>query len=268
MKISVCVNLDTRPRNLHALHMFEGVRCEELLVQSLLNKRKFFEGFDFELLAHIDEHEPIATSVLSDVRDICDSVTVRKHTKAYRRYQVFDKHNDINYASILSQVRGDLVVHFDGDTSCFAKDKAAIDRWLGFLDTYKFVSYPSHWSPGPTVDESFEDKWWVSTRAFACYRDTLDFTEIEKCLMDGDYMWGKYGKPNRACHWFEHCISLINGHSVIYPPMTDDLLMFCWNTYHPGTATYLNRLPFARVRDYVIDCGGIHYPNDLHTKPL
>ena len=160
------------------------------------------------------------------------------------------------------------MVHFDQDLALFVKDKSAIDNWLAYLDQYKFVSYPSEWSPGTTIDASFEGKWWVSTRAFACKRETLKFDEIERCLMDTDYIWKTYGDFPRKCPWFEHILSYINQSSVLYPPWPNDLLMFCWNTYHPGTATYLNRLPFARVRDYVIDCGGIHYPNDLHTKPL
>ncbi len=266
--ISVIINADTRPQNLHANDMFNGVRTQELLVQGVINKRQAFAGHDAEFILYVDEHEPLSPEVWSELHALTDSMTTRRHTKRYREHNDFGKFNDINYAQSLAQARGDIVVHFDQDLALFVKDKSAIDNWLAYLDQYKFVSYPSQWSPGPTIDASFEDKWWVSTRAFACRREQLDFTEIEKCLMDGDYMWGKYGKPNRACHWFEHCISLINGHSVIYPPMTDDLLMFCWNTYHPGTATYLNRLPFARVRDYVIDCGGIHYPNDIHTKPL
>jgi hypothetical protein len=248
--------------------MFDGVRCPEIMVQTVLNKRQFFKDHDAEFLVYVDEHEPIDPNVLDDLRSLSDSLTIRKHTKRYRQWDEFNKFNDINYNVALSQARGDLVVHFDGDTSCFAKDKAAVDRWLGFLDTYKFVSYPSHWSPGPTVDESFEDKWWVSTRAFACHRDTLDFTEIEKCLMDGDYMWGKYGKPNRACHWFEHILALINGHSTIYPPMTDDLLMFCWSRYAGGVLTKLNQMPFDDVKAYVRMAGGIVYPNDVQAMPL
>lgn len=266
--ISVIINADTRPQNLHANDMFNGVRTQELLVQCVINKRQAFAGHDAEFILYVDEHEPLSPEVWSELHALTDSMTTRRHTKRYREHNDFGKFNDINYLAALSQARGDIVVHFDQDLALFVKDKSAIDNWLAYLDQYKFVSYPSEWSPVPTIDASFEGKWWVSTRAFACKRETLKFDEIERCLMDTDYIWKTYGDFPRKCPWFEHILSYINQSSVLYPPWPNDLLMFCWNTYHPGTATYLNRLPFARVRDYVIDCGGIHYPNDLHTKPL
>jgi len=160
-----------------------------------------------------------------------------------------------------------VIVHFDGDAFIFSNGPDPIKNWLAHLGEYRYVSYPSPHSPDPVVDESF-DHWWVSTRTFACAADTLDATEIRRCLNNPEYMWTKYGEKKRKLDWLEHVLGITSGSSVFYPPLDNEkLIIGCWGTYHPGVYAALNTRSFDQVHQYIVECGGLVYPNDLHAKP-
>lgn len=264
--ISVVCNFDTRPPNDDATEMFNGVRNRELLVAALVNYRRFFQGFDFELLVHIDEHEYLDSCTLNTIRDLADSVCVRRHSKRFAGHEAFQKFNDVSYKDAFAQARGEIIVHFDGDTACFARSPADVQDWLNNLKTNSIVSYPSIHSPDPVVDESF-DCFWASTRCLALRRCDLKITEWERCLLDGNYLNEQYGEVKRDLGWLEHILGRMT-RSVIYPPMQPDLLMFSWEKYSEGVLTKLNQMSYDAVRDYVVDCGGIGYPNNLNAKPI
>ena len=267
--ISVVINLDTRPQRLAMEQHNAGVTCSDLLVANVVNKRRFFDGFDAEFIAYIDVHEPVPEDVLRELNRLCDCVVLRKHSKKYRGADPFNVFNDIAYLQALSQARGEWVAHFDMDSVAFARDKRDVDYWVGLAASYAFASYPSTCSPRPVDDASFGKHTWVSTRSFICHRGRLRFDELEAGLREPNTLYDRYGHPPRKCCWTEHFLSLMNEESVIYPPRCDDrLLMFCWSAYHRGVMEKLNGMSFDDVRDYVRRCGEIQYPNDCAALPL
>jgi hypothetical protein len=267
--ISVVINLDTRPQRLAMEQHNMGVTCSDLLVGNVVNKRRFFDGFDAEFIAYIDVHEPVPEDALRELNRLCDCVVLRKHSKRYRGADPFNVFNDIAYLQALSQARGEIVAHFDMDSACFARDKEAVESWLSHLESYRFVSYPSPCSPRPVDDASFGRHTWASTRAFACKREWLKFDVLERMLREPEWGWEQFGEPVRKLNWLEHMLALSNNESVIYPPRCDDrLLMFCWSAYHRGVMEKLNGMSFDDVRDYIRRCGEIQYPNDCVALPL
>ena len=267
--LSCIINLDTRPQRLAMEQHNAGVTCSDLLVANVVNKRRFFDGFDAEFIAYIDVHEPVPEDVLRELNRLCDCVVLRKHSKKYRGADPFNGFNDVNYIQSLNQARGEIVAHFDMDSVAFARDKSAAEEWLVHLDTHRFVSYCSPCSPRPVDDPSFGKHSWVSTRCFATKREYLKLDELEAAIREPKTAYEKYGYPPRQLGWTEHLISLMNDESVIYPPRCDDrLLMFCWSAYHRGVMEKLDGMSFDDVRDYVRRCGEIQYPNDCVAIPL
>lgn len=260
-KISVIINADTRPENYNECGLGKGVVSRDFISDGVYNKIKFFDGFDKEIILFIDKHEEIPQDTLEYLNKICDTIVVRRHTNE-------DKFNDYNYISALSLARGDIIVHFDQDSSAFASSKEAVQKMIDLLDNHDFVSYPSHWSPLPVVDNSF-DHVWCSTRFFMCKKESLDLGEIKKCLVDYDYWLSKYPVA-RACHWVEHLIGSIakyRNQSVYYPPINfDDLIIFSWGSYDKYTLRRLNEQPYEDVRNWVTQKGGIRYPNDIFVQ--
>lgn len=267
MKISLVINCDTRPQNTRVETMFNGVSSGDLITQGIRNKQQFLRGYDFETVLFVDEHEPMSDNMLREARSLCDRVIIHKHCEYYRDYAEFHKHNDINYLTALFAARGEMIVHFDQDCAAFVRDSAS--RWLGHLDSHRFVSYPSKDSPVAVADPSFGGRTWASTRSFACRREHLPFDVLEQALREPELIYEKYGHPERKCPWTEHFLSLVNEESVIYPPKDDDnLLMFCWSAYCPGALAALNGMSFDAVRDYVHRSGGVCYPNDVYAASL
>lgn len=259
MKISVCINVDTRAgfqeESSNAEHMFEGCRSEDFLIDGVLNKKKFFEGFDIETIVFVDEHIEVPQAVLNKLRAIADTVVVRKHTSE-------PNFNDFTYIATLALCRGDYIAHFDQDTAAFTSSPHNISYLLELLEQYKYVSYPSYWSPNPVHDESF-NYYWCSTRSFFCKRDTIDFTEILKCQRDYEYFIEKY-KPSRACHWLEHILSLVAGKDVYYPPMEiHKYAIFSWGSYKKGVLNALNNMSYDQIINFIA-ANPIEYPNDIH----
>jgi hypothetical protein len=259
MKISVCINVDTRDgfeeESSTAEHMFEGCRSRDFLIDGVLNKIKFFEGFDTEIILHIDEHNPVPLEIIEKLKEIVDTLVIRKHTNE-------PSFNDWTYIRTLQLATGDIVCHFDQDCAAFTSSPEHINHLIGLLEQHKYISYPSPWSPNATHDPSF-NYMWVSTRFFLCKRETLNFPELIKCLSDYEYFCETY-KPSRVCPWTEHFLSLISGNSVYYPPVEGDkYIVFCWGRYNTGTLRMLNNISYDDVCGYVNSKGGIHYPCDV-----
>ena len=256
MKISLVINCDTRTPNDTAEHTFDGCVNNDFLVDGVINKIKFFDGFDIEVIVFVDEHNAVEASVLNKLLSMCDTVATRKHTSE-------PNFNDRNYLRALQLAQGDIIVHFDQDSNAFAKSKESIEKFLSLLDTFDFVSYPSYWSPLPVHDETF-DHTWVSTRFFMCKRSAIDFDELTKCF-DYDYWCDKY-PVNRKCHWLEHWLGSIaryRKHSVYYPPLDlDNIAIFSWGTYRTGTIKMLNDMEYEQVKQWIYN-HPIHYPNDI-----
>lgn len=266
--LSVCINIDTRKENSSNKEMFNGVVDREFLWENIWNKRHLFRDFDTEFIVFVDEHEKLTEDELIDLKNISDTLIVRRHNKKFEDKNDFFAFNDLNYLNALFCCRGTHVFHFDGDCSAFAPSKDAIQEQIDLLEKYDYVSYPSYHSPNPVHDESFGNKYWVSTRYFCCKRSTLDFSEILKCQLDYDYWKEKYPVP-RLCHWTEHILSSISHHKgkgVYYPPMDyDRFILFVWETYKKGTLNMLSQSSFEEVKQFVLDRGGIFYPNNLNA---
>lgn len=261
MLISIVINADTREgfqnESSSAEHMFDGCKSEDFLIDGVLNKIKFFDGFDKEVILHIDRHNDVPDSVLQRLQQICDTVLIRKHTHE-------NNFNDWNYLRALKLARGDVICHLDQDTAAFAESPASIQSMIDLLSGYSFVSYPSHWSPRAVHDESFGKRTWASTRFFLCKKEALKFDELENCIKEPNWGYEKYGDSPRRCNWLEHFLTLINNDSCYYPPMNiDQLAIFSWASYRTGILKELNNKPYPEVIEFINSNGGIQYPVDL-----
>jgi hypothetical protein len=267
-KISICINLDSRPGVDGESTSFtghnDGCRNWDFFTHGVENKRKFFSGFDIEVIAYADETIRIPDEVLNRLRDMCDCVVIRKHFNSYRNYDVAGFANDIRYLQCLFMATGDHIVHFDADAAAFAREKYDVERWIAHLENYRFVSYFSDTSPRPVHDPSFGKHTWASTRAFATRRDWIKFDTLERMLREPEWGWAQFGEPLRKTNWLEHMLALSNEESAFYPPREDDrTLMFCWSSYRAGLLERLNGMQFEGVLDYVKNSGGICYPCDV-----
>lgn len=256
--ISVVINCDTRPERNSQNGLFAGVVNEDFLTDGIFNKIKFFDGFEIEAIVFIDEHLPLSDKSLNYLRIICDTVVIRKHTDE-------PKFNDFNYISALQLARGEIICHIDQDTAMFTPSQEPINYLISLLDKYDYVSYPSLFSPNPDVNYNY-DYYWCSTRFFMCRNETMDFTEIKKCLKDSDYLYSKYPASVRN-PWTEHIIALISkytGKGVYYPPIEyDKYLIFCWENYEQYTLRRLNEMLYEEVKSWAASKGGIYYPNHI-----
>lgn len=266
MLISLIVNCDTRTGFEYdmtkAESTFNGCVSNDFLIDGVINKIKFFQGFEIEVILFVDEHVKVPPETLQRMNDLADTLVVRKHT---------DEHafNDYNYLKALSLANGDIVCHCDQDTACFTSSPVYVQNLINLLEQYKFISYPSYWSPYPVHDESFGGLFWASTRFFICKRETLKLDELAKCIDNPEWMYEKYGDSPRRVNWTEHYLAKINGNSVYYPPLdTSNYTIFSWGTYRKGTLDKLNKLPYEEIEKYIIACGGLHYPVDLDAIPL
>lgn len=257
--ISICINVDTRngfdEENSSVGKMFDGCKSKDFLIDGVKNKIKFFNEFEKEVIVFIDEHSKVPQEILNELREIADTVVIRKHTHEHN-------FNDFNYYSCLQLARGEVIAHFDQDCAAFSNSTEDVNNLISYLDNHKFVCYPSRFSPKETIDPTYNYQW-ASTRFFMCKRDTLDFTELLKCQRNYEYFIEKY-RPSRINHWAEHILSLVHGNSVYYPPMTDGITIFCWGNYQQGTLKILNESNYEQVKQFVNSRGGIHYPCELN----
>lgn len=257
MKVSLCINIDSRPKNDIAETMFSGVSNWDFWTEGVFNKIKFFDGYDIETIIHADKHKTPPTEVINEILSYSDTIIIRKHTNE-------EKFNDWNYLRCLSQASGDVVVHFDQDTACFRQSKEYVDYLISLLEIYKIISYPSHWTPNPVVDESFGGKFWASTRFFMCRRETIKLDELKKCIENPDWMYEKYGDSKRRVDWFEHFLAKINGNDVFYPPVELHRgAIFSWKSYKDGVLSILNKQEYEIIKQQILHWGGIQYPCDV-----
>lgn len=274
MLISIVCNLDSRPGVSGDVSEFtahnQGTRNWDFFTAGLLNKLAFFKGFQTELIVFIDEHEAIPEHILNQVRLMADTVVLRSHNRSYRGADHVGYFNDLNYLRALFMARGEIIAHFDADTAAFTRDKAYVDGLIALLDQYKFISYPSRWSPNAVDDPSFEGRTWASTRFFLCRRESLQFDVLERALREPEWAYETFGRPARQLPWLEHFLSLVNGESVLYPPRDDaNTLIFCWSRYLTGILPALYKKSFDEVADYVLNrCGGVQYPCDVRAGSI
>ncbi len=259
MKISIVFNCDSRNENNEfGGSNLTGVSCEDMIVDSLLNKIKFFDGFDIEVICYLDRHNFIADEILKKLQGLCDVLVVRKHTDEVN-------FNDWNYVRALQLATGDIICKVDQDTASFSKDEFVVYDLIKLLEEYDFISYPSHWSPIAVTDTTF-DHVWCSTRWFMCKRESLDLDEIKKCF-DYDYWINTY-PVNRKCHWLEHWIGSIakyKNQKVFYPPMNNEkYLIWSWGKYKKGLLKELNNSTYEQVKEF-INNHPITYPNDVNA---
>lgn len=255
--ISLVINCDTRAEKNQETGLFNGVCNEDFLTDGILNKIAFLKGFEIETIVFIDEHLPVPEKTLEYLRSIVDCVVLRKHTNE-------EKFNDYNYLSALALARGEIICHIDQDTACFTSDETPIKKMIQLLEDYKFVSYPSHWSPNAVYDESFGGRMWASTRFFMCKRDTLKFDTLRRCLETPDWAYETFGDSPRKCNWLEHFLTLSNSNSVYYPEIElDKYAVFSWASYEKWTLRRLNELPYQEIKNWISSKGGIQYPVDV-----
>jgi hypothetical protein len=159
---------------------------------------------------------------------------------------------------------GDIICHVDQDTNCFTSSKGYVEELIGYLDNFKFVSYPSHWTPKAVVDASFGSRTWASTRFFMCKKETLNFDVLKKCIAEPEWAYLTYGDSPRRCNWLEHFLSLVNNDSCFYPPIKlHKGAIFSWSSYKTGTLNMLNNADYEQVKQWIIHHGGIQYPVDV-----
>lgn len=259
MRVSICINVDSRPENPVAEKMFNGTVNEDYLTDGVFNKIKFFDGFEKEVIVFVDEHLPLSQKAHDYLLSMADTLVIRQHTNE-------PSFNDWNYLRCLYMASGDIIFHCDQDTMCFGKEPDSALELINMLDSYKFISYPSPWSPRAVHDESFGHRTWASTRFFICKRDAIKFQELENCIIEPEWGYAKYGDSPRRVNWLEHFLSLVNNDSVFYPPPSPNYTIFSWGTYRTGTIQKMNTMTFDEVNNFVNSNGGIVYPNDLHLR--
>ena len=261
--ISLVINVDTRPEKDSQGRMLDGVRSRDFLTDGVINKKNFFRDSVIETIVYVDEHED------HDLQIPGDTVVFSKHREYFGTEHYFPKFNDMNFLQALMLARGEYIVHFDGDMAAFRQPNApVIKEWLDLLKArvYDYICYPSWWSPVAVTDPTF-DYAWASTRFFICRRETLDYTEIVKCLQSDEYLYGKYGDRQRRCPWLEHVLGLIAGQGKVwYPPMDfNRYMIFSWSKYINGTLARLNGGSYEDALAYVKQAGGITYPCDVRA---
>ena len=262
LDISEVINVDSRPENNTNEKMFNGVVNRDFLVDNVINKKKLFKGFDVEFIVFLDLHEEVSEQTISHMRELADTLIIRKHDKRFEDIGNFAAFNDFNYMQALFHARGKYIFHFDGDVSAFTSSPEPIQEYIDLLEQYDFVSYPSLWSPNPVVDESFQGIFWVSTRFFCCKRSTLDFTELIKCQLDYDYWKEKYPRA-RLCHWLEHLLHNTKDNCVFYPKVEfNRFILFTWDSYETYILQRLNNQTFEEVNNWVCS-KQFGYPNNL-----
>lgn len=258
MKVSIIINCDTRPENYQERGLTNGVVSRDFLTDGLFNKIKFFAGYDIEVIMCIDEHDPIAEEDLNYIRTLASAIIIRKHSDE-------SKFNDWNYWRALAMASGNIICHFDQDSVAFSSSPFAVQEMIDLLDKYDYISYPSHWSPNPVVDSNY-DYWWCSTRFFMCKRETLDFTEIKRCLESSDYLYGKYPASVRN-PWMEHILGLTskyNGKGVHYPQIElDKVAIFSWGSYDKWILRRLNGYSYEEIKSW-LNTHPIIYPNNVN----
>lgn len=254
--ISVVINADSRPENLNENGLSNGVVSRDFLDEGIRNKQLFFKGFDIETILFLDKHEDIEPETLNYIYSVCDTVCIRKHTHE-------PSFNCYNYLAALSLARGEIICHVDQDTNLFTSGKEYVEELISHLDSHKFVSYPSYWSPKPVIDESFGNRTWASTRFFMCKRDTINIEILRNCIKEPNWAYENYGDSPRRVNWLEHFLTLTNGDDCYYPPIElNKGAIFSWGRYEKWLLRRLNEYPYDKLKEWVYS-HPIHYPVDI-----
>lgn len=260
MKISLVINIDNRPVN----HKFTGVNLggcvdDDFIIDGILNKQKFLYGFEYETIIHLDKHTDVSYETIQKLQEISDTLIVRKHTSEHG-------FNCNNYIRALEAASGDTIIHFDADTVAFSSSYDETKKYIDLLNNHTVVSYPHWFSPNPDVNDNY-DYWWASTRMFMCKRETLDLSEIKKCLSDNDYMYSTYPASVRN-PWFEHSLGLLakyRGNGVFYPPLDySETIVFSWGSYESGLLKKLNNMSYQEVAEWQ-KSHPMYFPNDVNA---
>lgn len=256
--LSVVINLDTRVENNKFDGLLNGVVSSDLWTDGLWNKVKFFDDFhDKEIIVYIDQHNPLDEETLNYIRTLATTVVIRNHTQE-------SSFNCWNYLRALQMASGDIICHIDQDTACFSSSSEPIHEMIKLLDEHAFVSYPSHWSPKPVIDESFGHRTWASTRFFMCKKESLKFDELRNCIIEPNWGYEKYGDSPRRVNWMEHFLTLTNNDSCYYPPVDlDRYAIFSWGSYDRYILKRLNEFSYDQVKEFILSKGGIQYPCDV-----
>lgn len=257
-QLSLIINIDTRNQNFNfGGENLKGVVHKDFWDDGIYNKVKYLDGFDKEIIVCIDIHNELSEETLKYIRSISDTVLIRKHT-------LEPKANDNNYQRAFALASGDIVIKVDQDTACFASSPDFIQEQIDLLEQYDYISYPSRWSPRAHAAPEY-DYMWCSTRYMMYKRETLDLTELKKCLSDSDYMYSKYPASIQN-PWTEHYLGLsakYNGKGVYYPPIQSEKgLIFSFSSYDDFILRRLNEYSYPELRKWVEE-RGIFYPVDL-----
>lgn len=256
--ISIVINCDTRHQKDEQTGLFNGVVNSDFLTDGVRNKQLFFSGCDFETIVFIDKHNDIPQDTMDYLQEICDVVVIRKHTGE-------NGFNDMNYLQAMFMARGKYVAHFDQDTAAFTKSDESVKYMINLLEEYKFISYPSYWSPNAVHDPSFGGKMWASTRFFMCKKETLQFDVLMNCIKEPNWAYEKFGDSPRRCNWLEHFLTLANNNSVYYPPIqTQNYTIFTWEKYEQWTLRRMNEMTYDEIYNWH-NTHPIFYPNNVNA---
>jgi hypothetical protein len=290
--IGIVINVDTRP-GFQEDYVYCGMptatgvggacgaRSIDFITHNVYNKIQFFRGHDIEVTLYVDLHENLPNELARELNQmLCrgeiHNLIYAKHTKQFKG-KYLRQWQDSLYLNACMMSRSKYLVHFDADTSCYRKDDCAIiDKWIELLEQYKYISYPTYFSPNegdvpgtnalPAPEGGF-DYLWASTRFFMCKRETLDYNRIVE-LFD-DHVWKEaHGKrPMRYPNVFEQIIGFLAGPGqVCYSPKDiENFMVFCWHHYNVGTIPRLNKLPYNEVLNYIVnERGGIQGACDIN----
>lgn len=272
--VSIVINVDTRPGFMKDCMVselqMEGVRSLDFLTEGVLNKIQFFSEFEKEVILYIDVHDPLPAETEKCVMDmhkegLIDTLIFNRHNET-KEGIFYPKWNDMNFLNAIALARCEYVAHFDGDVAAFRSNPQVIEQFKDWVNSrYKYVSYQSQWSPSPDCDRNW-DYYWASTRFFFCRRESIDYSEIVRCLDSDDYLYSTYGEKYRRVPWLEHILGILAGPSKVYYPKVDpfNFLIFAWSRYYSGILSKLNRMSYGDVYKYIVNsCGGMSYPCDV-----
>lgn len=268
-KVSIVINLDTRPENLRESEMGKGVVHRDFILEGIRNKKAFFKGCDCEVIAFIDIHTFIDPEILKEISKEVTTLVLRKHQPWGNHHTHESQPNDYNYAHALGLARGEYIAHFDMDVVAFSKDATIVHNLLASTHEYGYVCYPSAHSPAPCHDESF-NYWWASTRFFLCRSEIFKGCDIEYCIQHPKFMDYAYPSPKKL-YWTEHILGRFataqnKEKAVIYPPFAlDRYAIWTWKSYIPGLMAKLNQMNYEQIQAYINKAGGIFYVCDLEA---
>ena len=290
--IGIVINVDTRPGFMDdyvycgmptatGVGGACGARSVDFITYNIWNKIQFFRGHDIEVTIYVDLHENLPDGLVTELNQMLHkneihNLILARHTKQFMGKYI-RQWQDTLYLNACMMVRAKYLVHFDADTSCYRRDNSdIIDQWLKLLEQYKYISYPTYFSPNegdipgvnalPAPAGGF-DYLWASTRFFMCKRETLDYIKIIECFDDAVWKQKHGDRPMRYPNVFEQIIGFLAGPGqVCYSPKDmGNFMIFCWHHYNVGTIPRLNQLPYDEVLNYIVnERGGIQGACDIN----